>query len=80
MNKISKLKKFLQENYPNIQAFNTLNWVGDYMVNVYNKDEIMVNYCPGYNYIEIFGLTEKQFKSLLNRNGFLKTFRIRDGE
>lgn len=28
MNKIDKLKRFLQENYPNEQAFNTRNIVG----------------------------------------------------
>ena len=81
MNKIDKLKKFLQENYPNIQAFNTKNIVGDYMVEVYNEDGITVDYCEYWEYIEIFGLTEKQFESLLDENSFLgdnlKTFKIK---
>ena len=54
MNKIDKLKIFLQENYPNEQAFNTRNIVGDSMETVYNEDGIMVDYCYNYGYIEIF--------------------------
>lgn len=81
MNKINKLKIFLQKNYPNIQAFNTKNLVGDPMETVYNEDGIRVDYCYFYNYIEIFGLTQKQFESLLNPKSFLgeglKTFRIK---
>ena len=37
MDKIEKLKKFLQEHYPNIQAFNTRNIVRDYMVKIIYK-------------------------------------------
>ena len=80
MNKIDKLKNFLQENYPNAQAFNTRNFVGDVMMKVYDEDGIQVDYCENYNYIEIFGLTDKEFESLLDENSFLgeclKTFEI----
>ena len=72
--KIEKLKKFLQENYPNIQAYNTRNIAGDYMENVYNEDNIQVDYAPGYDYIEIFGLSDKEFESLIDEKGLLKTF------
>lgn len=78
---IEKLKRFLQENYPNIQAFNTRNICGDYMVTVYNEDGIAVDYAPEYEYIEIFGLTEKEFNDLLNpktRFTYLKTFKFDD--
>ena len=80
MNKIDKLKKFLQENYPNIQAFNTRNIIGDYMENVYDEDNIQVDYAPEYGYIEIFGLTDEEFEELLDKNSFLgeslKTFNV----
>ena len=80
MNKIDKLKKFLQENYPNKQAFNTRNMAGDYMKNVYDEDNIQVDYAPGYGYIEIFGLTDEEFEELLDKNSFLgqdlKTFNV----
>jgi hypothetical protein len=77
MNKIEKLKKFLQENYPNIQAYNTRNLVGDYMINVYKADNIRVDYALEYEYIEIFGLSDKEFDDLLE-NGCLKTFKIKN--
>lgn len=80
MNKLSKLKIFLQNNFPNIQAFNTGNLVGDPMVTVYDEDGITVDYCQKYDYIEIFGLTQSQFESLLDENSFLgdnlKTFDV----
>lgn len=76
MNRIEKLKKFLQKFYPNYQAFNTRNLVGDAMVTVYTKDGIQVDEAFEWGYIEIFGLTEEEFKSLLDLDhaSFLKTF------
>lgn len=76
MNKIDKLKRFLQENYPNEQAFNTRNIVGDSMETVYDEDEIIVDYCYYYSYIEIFGLTDEEFEDLIDKYGYLKTFNI----
>lgn len=78
MNKINKLKKFLQENYPNAQAFNSRNLVGDKMIRVYKDDYITVDYALRYDYIEIFGLSEIEFDKLINKYGFLKTFRIKE--
>lgn len=80
MNKIDKLKNFLQKRFPNAQAFNTRNWTGDTMINVYNEDGIQVDYAPDYDYIEIFGITKSQFDKLLNKNGVLKTFKIKEDE
>lgn len=76
MNKIDKLKIFLQENYPNEQAFNTRNIAGDNMERVYDEDEIIVDYCYYYSYIEIFGLTDEEFEDLIDKYGYLKTFNI----
>lgn len=74
--KIQELKNFLQENYPNIQAFNTRNIVGDLVYNVYNENGIRVDYCEGWEYVEIFGLTEKEFQNLVGAMNHLKTFEI----
>ena len=76
MNKIDKLKIFLQENYPNEQAFNTRNTAYDSMETVYNEDGIMVDYCYYYEYIEIFGLTDVEFEDLTDDYGMLKNFNI----
>lgn len=69
------LKRFLQENYPNIQAFDSPNWSGDFMEVVYDKDRIQVLYCPDYTYIEIFGLTPQDFESLLEKDNMFSMLR-----
>lgn len=78
MNRIEKLKKFLQKFYPNYQAFNTRNLASNAMVTVYTEDGIQVDEAFEWGYIEIFGLTEEEFKSLLDPTSFLgqhlKTF------
>lgn len=71
--KIDKLKKFLQEEYPNIQAFNTRNIAGDSLYTVYEEDGITVEYCYYYEYIEIFGLTDEEFEDLVDESGHVKT-------
>ena len=78
MSKIDKLKKFLQENCPNMQAFNTRNIAGDFTETVYNHDGIIVDWCDYYSYIEIFGLTNKEFEDLIDEDGNLKTFYCSD--
>ena len=62
---INKVKKiFKRSAKKNIQAFTTKNIVGDFMVTIYNKDGIQVDYAPGYGYIEIFGLTDEEYEEL----------------
>lgn len=64
-NRLIKLKKFLKKVFKKrIQTFTAKNIVGDYMETIYNKDEIQVDYAPGYGYIEIFGLTDEEYKEL----------------
>lgn len=65
MNKIDKLKNFLKQNYQGTQIFNSRNLVDDNMGIVYEEDGIVVSYCYDYEYIEIFGLTDKEFESLV---------------
>ena len=68
---MKKLIKFLKNKFPKrIQMFNTRNNVGDRMFTIYHEDGITVYYCPDYDYIEIFGLTDKQFEKVKNVQGF----------
>lgn len=65
---MSKLIEFLKDRFPyGIQAFSTKNIVGDSMVTIYYDGEIMVDYCPSYEYIEIFGLTKEQFEEVCEK-------------
>lgn len=64
-NRLNKLKKFLKEKFKKrIQAFDTRNTEEDSMETIYNEDGITVDYCYYYEYIEIFGLTDKEYKEL----------------
>lgn len=78
MSDITRLKRFLQKNYPNIQAFNTRDMARDFILQVYNKDGIIVDYAPHWDYIEIFGLTDEEFENLIDSEGFLKTFTFKE--
>lgn len=50
-----------------IQIFNTRNTVGDSMRTIYKKDGITIDFCPGWWYLEIFGLNDRDYKTLLNK-------------
>lgn len=64
-NRLIKLKNFLKEAFEDsIQSFATKNIVRDFMVTIYDKDEIQVDYAPKYGYIEIFGLTDEEYQEL----------------
>ena len=64
-NRLNKLKKFLKEKFKKrIQAFDTINTEGDSMETIYDEDGITVDYCYYYEYIEIFGITDEEYKEL----------------
>lgn len=62
---MEKLIEFLKKEFPEgIQMFNIKNCVGDPMYTIYKKDGIVVEYCSRYEYIEVFGLSIKEFDRL----------------
>lgn len=66
--RIEKLETFLKMNFPNmIQAFNTRNIAGDSMDTIYEDNDIIVDNCYYWEYIEIFGLTKDEFNSLKSK-------------
>lgn len=69
---MEKLIEFLKKTFPKgIQMFDTRNIVGDPMTTIYEADGITVDYCHYYSYIEIFGLTDKEFEEVMEKaNGF----------
>lgn len=61
--RIEKLIIFLKENFEKgIQMFDTPNIVGDFMVPIYEKYDILVLFAPEYDYIEIFGISDEEFE------------------
>ena len=67
MNKIEKLINFLKENFPDgIQMFNKNDIAKELMKNIYYDtiNGILVYYNYSENYIDIYGLTDEEFKQV----------------
>lgn len=68
MTKKEKVEEVLEEYFEKeelpIQAFNTRNLVGDNMYTIYEENGITIDYCYNWNYVEIFGLSKKDFEDL----------------
>jgi hypothetical protein len=47
-----------------MQAFDCQNFAGDPMATVYEEDGITVDECYYYGYLEIFGLTDEEYRGL----------------
>lgn len=69
---IKKLKRFLQNTRPRTQIaesrpqiFNSPSRTGDYRTRVYDEDGIVVLYSFYWNYFEVYGLSQEQYKDLI---------------
>lgn len=59
---LTEIIDFLKHEFPKgIQMFCSKNKADDYMYNMYSNDDVRISHCYQYNYIEIFGLTIKEF-------------------
>lgn len=64
--KIEKLIKFLKERFESgIQMFDTPSLVDDYRIPIYVDDDITVLYAPGWDYIEIYGISDEEFERVM---------------
>ena len=60
--RIEKLIKFLKERFEDgIQMFDIPSLVNDFRLPIYSEDEITVLWAPGYEYIEIYGISSEEF-------------------
>jgi DNA polymerase elongation subunit (family B) len=78
LNKLERVEKILKDAYETgeiyeypPQAFNTRNTVGDPMAPLYEDDEISIDNCSYYGYVEIFGLSTEEFDTLMD-NGVIR--------
>ena len=73
-NKVEKVIKIIKEEVlplmglDEVQTFDTRNIIGDSMHTIYNDEDITVDVCYGYEYIEVFGLTDEEYDELLESN------------
>lgn len=53
-----------------IQMFDCYDIAGDYKITLFSDEKIDVLYAPGYEYVEIVGLNEKDFHYFFNKYGY----------
>lgn len=63
-NLITKIKKILKKNILNgcYGIFDCRGWTPDPKCTLFKENGIIVDICRGYEYFEILGLTNKEFK------------------
>lgn len=68
--RIKKLIEFLKKQFPHgIQMFNTPSIMDDYRETIYDEDSIEVLFAPGYEYIEIYGISDEEFERVMKETG-----------
>ena len=67
---------FLNARFPEgVQAFDTPNVVGDPIVEIYDFQGVIINYCEWWDYIDIIGITKEEYQYILdNTKSYLKCF------
>lgn len=70
--RIERLISFIKSKFEDgIQMFNTPSMAGDFRVPIYSKDEIAVLWVPYYEYIEIYGISDVEFATVMKEtNGY----------
>lgn len=64
--RIERLISFIKSKFEGgIQMFNTPSMAGDFRVPIYSKDEIDVLWVPYYEYIEIYGISDVEFATVM---------------
>jgi len=66
MSKLDKVKEVIKENFRLAECgiFNTRNIMGDFMETIYEEDGVTVDICRGWEYFEVFGLSNPEFAEL----------------
>ena len=63
--RLKEIEEFIKKEFENgIQAFDTENIVGDETCTIYKRNGVQIDWCMHYDYIEIFGLSGKEFEEL----------------
>lgn len=66
MRKLEIAKKVIAKyiNDAKCGIFDTRNIVGDFMENIYESEDLIIDICYGWAYFEVFGLTDSEFVEL----------------
>ena len=65
-NRLAIAKEVIKEYSMNAPCgiFNSRNIVGDRMKTIYNNNGLVIDICSEYEYLEVFGLSDEEFKEL----------------
>lgn len=66
MTNLEKAKEIIKDNIKDAKCgiFDSRNVVGDPMTCIYYEDGLQVDICYGYEYFEVFGLSDEEFETL----------------
>ena len=66
MKDLSKIKAVIKEHISSARCgiFDCRNIVGDRMTNIYDDGDVQIDICYGWEYFEVFGLTDEEFKEV----------------
>lgn len=66
MTRVNRVKEVIDKYYKRAECgiFNTHGMFNDEMFTVYDEDGVIVDVCFAYEYFEVFGLTEEEFKEV----------------
>lgn len=64
--KVKKVKEVIEEHISSARCgiFDCRNIVGDNMTNIYDDGDVQIDICYGWEYFEVFGLTDEEFKEV----------------
>lgn len=66
MDKLQRAKEIIKENIDDAGCgiFDCRNTVGDRMATLYDEDGLTIDICYGWEYFEVFGLSDSEFIEL----------------
>lgn len=66
MSKLEKAKEIITKysKYADCGIYDTRNIAGDFMETVHCDDDLQIDICYGWNYFEVFGLSDEEFDEL----------------
>jgi len=79
--RLTKVLDYIKANYySGIQVFCSRNTIGDHMETVWSEDDVVIDYCPYYDYLEVLGLTEDEIHALCDLLGDYSRFEFEEPE
>ena len=79
--RLKKALDYIKANYHSgIQVFCSRNTIGDQMERVWSEDDVAIDYCPYYDYLEVLGLTGDEIHALCDLLGDFSTFEFEEPE